>query len=454
VAIKGTATGMARNVDRVQLASGLYLADITDAVGVTSWDFRVGAVAEFTFPAVDRGRELSRRGLLREGVTLKWDGENWQIAVVERDYKGDDIWLNFTARSRLARRLRNMGGDGKAVKKETPQSFIGRAVKKAGGAALVEPGAGRVQIVQKRGESVLDVIGNIASDTGVEWVEHGNTFYVGTPWWAFKEDLGLPTWAARADGTVTDIGSNVLSVLTLSTRSSLDDRKNAAEAQLTVEAATGAKVRPWHKVNLSRAADADDGLWLVSDVTFDEVSGSADLSLVRPLKSSPKKGSTPSSDSSQLGSDGTSATIADLDDIDGWIKGYDKVWPRCSRTPKQAVAWALVKAAPPNNTWGQRLCLNFVSQAFGKNNLGGGQASFVWDKAPASAIKSPGDTSPPAGALVVWGVGAGQGAGHIGISIGGGKMVNASGGRVFIASIAGFTSDYKGAMTPSFWTGG
>jgi hypothetical protein len=53
VAIKGTATGMARSVDRVQLASGLYLADITDAVGVTSWDFRVGAVSEFTFPAVE-----------------------------------------------------------------------------------------------------------------------------------------------------------------------------------------------------------------------------------------------------------------------------------------------------------------------------------------------------------------------------------------------------------------
>ncbi len=298
MAIKGTATGMARSVDRVQLASGLYLADITDAVGVTSWDFQTGAVSEFTFPAVDRNRELSKRGLLREGVTLKWDGENWQIAVVERDYRGDDIWLNFTARSRLARRLRNMTGSGKSTEKDTPQAFIGRAVKKAGGAALVEPGAGRMRIVQKRGESVLDVIGNIASDTGVEWVEHGNKFYVGTPWWAFKEDLGLPTWAARADGTVTDIGSNVLSVLTLSTRSSMDDRRNAAEAQLTVEAATGAKVRPWHKVNLSRAADADDGLWLVSDVTFDEVSGSADLSLVRPLKSSPKKGSTPSSTAS------------------------------------------------------------------------------------------------------------------------------------------------------------
>lgn len=448
MAIKGTATGMARNVDRVQLASGLYLADITDAVGVTSWDFRVGAVSEFTFPAVDRNRELSKRGLLREGVTLKWDGENWQIAVVERDYRGDDIWLNFTARSRLARRLRNMTGSGKSTEKDTPQAFIGRAVKKAGGAALVEPGAGRMRIVQKRGESVLDVIGNIASDTGVEWVEHGNKFFVGTPWWAFKEDLGLPTWAARADGTVTDIGSNVLSVLTLSTRSSLDDRKNAAEAQLTVEAATGAKVRPWHKVNLSRAADADDGLWLVSDVTFDEVSGSADLSLVRPLKSSPKKGSTASSDSSQLGSDGTSATIADLDEIKGWIKGADKVWPRCTRTPRQYVAWALGQV---NQPFGNNLCLAWVSIAVsGSQGRGGLYAKYVWEKAPASAVKSPGDTSPPAGAIVVWGPPTGGNAGHIGISIGGGKFISATGGRVQILSIAGFGS-YYGAMTPSFY---
>ena len=446
--IKGTAKRM--SVPRVSLAAdgSRPLVDISENVGVASWDFRVGAVSEFSFPAVDRNRELMNRGLLREGVTLWWDGNVWQIAVVERDYKGDDIWLNFTARSRLARRLRNMAGDGKVVKKETPQSFIGRAVKKAGGAALVEPGAGRVQIVQKRGESVLDVIGNIASDTGVEWVEHGNTFYVGTPWWAFKEDLGLPTWTARADGTLPDIGDRVLSALTLSTRSSLDDRKNAAEAQMTVEIATGAKVRPWHKVNLTRADDADQGLWLVSDVTFDEVSGSADLSLVRPLKSSPKKGSTASSDSNSLSSDGTSATIADLDEKDGWIQGADKVWPRCTRTPRQYTAWALGQI---NQPFGNNLCLAWVSIAVsGSQGRGGLYAKYVWEKAPASAVKSPGDTSPPAGAIVVWGPPTGGNAGHIGISIGGGKFISATGGRVQILSIAGFGS-YYGAMTPSFY---
>lgn len=290
MAIKGTVKNAARVVERVQLASGLYVADISDAVGVTSWDFRVGNVSEFTFPAVDHNRELMSRGLLREGVTLRWDGQAWQIAAVERDYKGDDIWLQFTARSRLARRLRNMTGP-KTWEKATPEQVLSSLVKKAGGRAVVEPGAGRMRIRQSRNQSVLDLIGSIASDTGVEWVEHGNTFYVGTPWWAFKGNTNLPTWSARADGTVTDIGSNVLSVLNLSSRSSLDDRRNAAEASITVEAATGVKVRPWHRVDLSRADDADNGIWLVSDVTFDEVSGSADLSLQRPLKSSPKKAS-------------------------------------------------------------------------------------------------------------------------------------------------------------------
>lgn len=288
--VRGSMTDASRTVvDGVQLASGMYLADITDAIGVTRWDFRVGAVSEFSFPAVDRNRQLSKRGLLREGVTLRWDGDAWQIAAVERDYKGEDIWLNFTARSRLARRLRNMTGK-RSAEKSTPQAFIGAAVKKAGGLALVEPGAGSMRIVQKRDESVLDVIASIASDTGVEWVEHGNTFFVGTPWWAFQGNTNLPTWSVRTDGRESGFGRS-LSMLSLSSRSSLDDRRNAAEASMTVEAATGSQVRPWHRVDVSRADAEDNGIWLVSDVTFDETAGSADLSLQRPLKSSPKKAS-------------------------------------------------------------------------------------------------------------------------------------------------------------------
>ena len=290
--IGGTETGMARVVDGVKLASGLYLADITDAVGVAAFDYRTGAVPEFTFDAVDRDRKLSARGLLREGTTLKYEADTWQIAAVERTYKGADIWLTFTARSRLARRLRNMTGP-KTWEKATPEQVISSLVKKAGGTAVVEPGAGRMRIRQSRNQSVLDLIGSIASDTGVEWVEVDGVIYVGTPWWAWKDDAtGLPTWTARVDGVLPDIGAGrELAVLDFNSRSSLDDRKNAAEAQLTVEVKQGSRVRPWNLVTIRKADDADNGSWLVNGVGFDEVSGSASIDLLRPLKSSPKKAS-------------------------------------------------------------------------------------------------------------------------------------------------------------------
>ena len=440
--VRGSMTDASRTVvDGVQLASGMYLADITDAIGVTRWDFRVGAVSEFSFPAVDRNRQLSKRGLLREGVTLRWDGDAWQIAAVERDYKGEDIWLNFTARSRLARRLRNMTGK-RSAEKSTPQAFIGAAVKKAGGLALVEPGAGSMRIVQKRDESVLDVIASIASDTGVEWVEHGNTFFVGTPWWAFQGNTNLPTWSVRTDGRESGFGRS-LSMLSLSSRSSLDDRRNAAEASMTVEAATGSQVRPWHRVDVSRADAEDNGIWLVSDVTFDETAGSADLSLQRPLKSSPKKASQGQSNNGSIGDGG------DLSSLDGeWIQGADKVWPRCTVTPRQYVARAL---SVVGQGYEVDRCLRWVSEMLsGAAGLGGDYARYVWERAPASAIKSPGDTSPPIGAIVVWSAPTGGGAGHIGISVGGGRFISATGGRVVELGIAGFGS-YYGAMTPSFY---
>ena len=125
----GTETGLARLVDGVNLASGLWLADITDAIGVATFDYRTGAVPEFTFDAVDRDRKLSRRGLLREGTTLTYEGDVWQVAAVERSYKGDDIWLTFTARSRLSRRLRNVTGP-KSAEKSTPQAWITAQVRR------------------------------------------------------------------------------------------------------------------------------------------------------------------------------------------------------------------------------------------------------------------------------------------------------------------------------------
>ena len=430
----GGGTGFARSSDRILLRDKVRLADITDGVGSVAWDFAVGQVAEMSFPAVDVGGRLAAAGLLTAGTTLTYEAAPWQVAAVERDYRRPDVWVTVTARSQLARRLRNMVGPDKSDGKVTPQQWITTRARKAGAQTVrVQAGASRRVITQKRNESVLAVIESLASDTGTEWVEYDGCLYVGTAWWALH-DLGLREWVAPLDGPRY---ADDLAVAGLTTRSSIDDRQEAATATLTVESATGIQVRPWQRVRLLGADQADNGLWLVTQNTWDDSTPSATITLSRPLKSSPKKGST---------------GIGSTDDpsaLDGeWIQGADRVWPHCTRTPRQYVAWARGQLGQGFRNNG---CLAWVSIAVsGTEGRGGYYARYVWEKAPASAVKSPGNTSPPIGAIVVWGPPTGGGAGHVGISVGGGRFISATGGRVVELSIAGFGS-YYGAMTPSFY---
>lgn len=430
----GGGTGFARSSQRILLRDGVRLADVTDGVGSVAWDYAVGAVAEMSFPAVDVGGRLAAAGLLTAGTTLTYEAAPWQVAAVERDYRRPDVWVTVTARSQLARRLRNMVGPDKSDGKVTPQQWITTRARKAGAQTVrVQAGASRRVITQKRNESVLAVIESLASDTGTEWVEYDGCLYVGTAWWALH-DLGLREWVAPLDGPRY---ADDLAVAGLTTRSSIDDRQEAATATLTVESATGIQVRPWQRVRLVGADQADNGLWLVTQNTWDDSTPSATITLSRPLKSSPKKGST---------------GIGSTDDpsaLDGeWIQGADRVWPHCTRTPRQYVAWARGQLGQGFRNNG---CLAWVSIAVsGTEGRGGYYARYVWEKAPASAVKSPGNTSPPIGAIVVWGPPTGGGAGHVGISVGGGRFISATGGRVVELSIAGFGS-YYGAMTPSFY---
>jgi len=285
----GGGTGFARSSQRILLRDGVRLADVTDGVGSVAWDYAVGAVAEMSFPAVDVGGRLAAAGLLTAGTTLTYEAAPWQVAAVERDYRRPDVWVTVTARSQLARRLRNMVGPDKSDGKVTPQQWITTRARKAGAQTVrVQAGASRRVITQKRNESVLAVIESLASDTGTEWVEYDGCLYVGTAWWALH-DLGLREWVAPLDGPRY---ADDLAVAGLTTRSSIDDRQEAATATLTVESATGIQVRPWQRVRLVGADQADNGLWLVTQNTWDDSTPSATITLSRPLKSSPKKGST------------------------------------------------------------------------------------------------------------------------------------------------------------------
>lgn len=450
-AVSGAASGMAgtpRGSDLITLSNGLSLADIGDVFGAVTWDFGEGKVSEFSVPAVDLDGVLSKRGLLKAGVTLTYQGERWEVAAVERDYKGADTWLTFTARSQLARRLRTMTGPDKAVD-VTPATWITSRVKKAGGVALVEPGAKRRTVVQKRSQSVLAVIEALASDTGVSWVEFDGRVFVGTPWWAFQGRTNLPVWQASARG-VDMLGSRVLDAVGFNARSSLDDRKDAQTADLLVTAKSGVGLRPWHRVEVVHADEQDRGLWLVSNVAFAEGDPGAKVSLTRPLKSSPKKGSQGATPTDPAGIDGS------LGGDSGWIEGADRVFSGCVRSPRQYVELAVSRKGSyyePNH------CARWVGAMTGAR-VGNAWAYYTRSRGPKSK-----DANPPRGSIVVWkptgpgdgspewsGAGHGSIWGHVGIALGDGTFISATGGSVVVQSIAqwGVGDGYYGACAPSY----
>lgn len=270
----------------VTLRDGRTVATVTDAVTTMTLDYRVGAVAEMRIGMVDRDGVLVDRGILQSGTQLAFDGEKFEVAAVDTQYVADGLLAEFGARSGLGRRLRNMMGP-ETTGNVTPGHWISQKVAKAGGRAVVEAGARRRTIVQKRDESVLDVIAALAGDTSTEWVEVGGVVFVGTGWWALQGGTGLPMWPLSVGRTADT------AVTALATRSSTDDRTEAASASVEVPHSVGARWRPWHRVTLSGAAGQDNGVWLIQDVTFGvDESSTVTATLTRPRKSSPTKGST------------------------------------------------------------------------------------------------------------------------------------------------------------------
>lgn len=86
-------------------------------------------------------------------------------------------------------------------------------------------------------------------------------------------------------------------------------------------------------------------------------------------------------------------------------------------TPTQAI-----KNAVATTRYAVGMCDNFVAKMYGYSSSGYATAASHWAGIPVTE-KHPGDTNPPAGALVFWSGGS-SGAGHVAISTGGGNIIS------------------------------
>lgn len=127
----------------------------------------------------------------------------------------------------------------------------------------------------------------------------------------------------------------------------------------------------------------------------------------------------------------------------------DEMLPRGYSNPRsaeRAVQWALGQVGVTRDNG---YCLRFVNLAFGRPS-GPPSAHLVWGHAPPRLRHRSGP--PPRGALVVWSSAIGGGHGHIGVSLGNGRMVSTTSGPVSVLKIRTYSPGaYLGWLPPYFY---
>ena len=253
-------------------------------------DFQTGSVAELTITAADPTNVLDGSPIASLGTTVTMTDDpagSWEVGSIDAVYAAGITWT-YRCRSKLAKNLRTRFKTGAEVK-VSPTEWVTRRVKEAGGTVVAQPSQKRVAIGQggkQDRQSVLDVIGNMAGELEWAWVEHGNTFYFGDPYWALQGGTGLPTWP------VTWKSNPASDALAMSVNLSDDDTETAGTLDLSLPNGYGRRVRPWHRIQL-KDAGRYSGTWLVDSVSYrdDDVSA-VDVSCSLPRKPAKKGGST------------------------------------------------------------------------------------------------------------------------------------------------------------------
>lgn len=397
-------------------------ADLADVVTEATLNLSVGQVAELQIKALSPN--AAKRAATLKGATLGWDSARWDISAVSANAATASV--DLFARSRLARRLRRhyrVVGEHKVQ----PDQWITRVVQGAGGHAIVQRATQRAAIPEDKRQSLWDAIAGLCSDMNWDWVEYGGTVIAGRPSWAAAGGPGLPTWPVTWH---EDPASDALDA-TLSLTD--DSPRSAGSGDLALPWPVARRIRVWHRVRLA-GFGAWDGMWLVDAISISNDGTSPATVTVRQPRAS---ADDPPRESS-------STTGTSVDDVRSLLPSGYRLW----RSPAAAVAAAQRDIGRGGTS---RRCLEFVGTWYGGMSRGMQLAIDVWRQAP-DRMKHPRDTSAPLGALVCWGTGLGA-AGHIALSIGGGRMITTgvNGGRVAQMRIADYSpSNYLGWMPPYF----
>lgn len=258
-----TSAGKATDTDLTSRTTGIQLSSRTGSIAEL--------VVKWTADSMPQAHQLVQRGAM---ITV--DGRRYQVGRRERVVRPDgSVDVVLRCRSRLAKKLRTEYVV-RAVKGISNPQWVKRAVKDAGGRAIVGESTVRAVVTQRGGSersSTLKVIDSLASELG----------------WIWAEADGLVTYASGFD-IVEGIVPVAATTVDLAAGAGIQwsswdsDDASSAKAGGTLELPAGSPIDPMTILKLTGAA-GDNGAWLVDTVTEDKFTNAPmQVTVTRPRR--------------------------------------------------------------------------------------------------------------------------------------------------------------------------
>lgn len=392
--------------------------NLVEAVTAASVSLSTSEVTQLDLAIVDDDRfTLLRSGLFAPGTThtrgsrLDYRDLRLEVRAVELAARGADHAIRVTARSLGAGNLKR--ARGAAVRKGlSPTQFAGLEAKAAGLAFVGQPSAERKAVARKTGETSWDVCQRLASELGYLCFEAAGVLHFGRPTWLAEHGKALRvTWrGARTDNALDAVPT---------CRRTGDNARRLAEVTAQLRGSLGEDARPGMALVLA-GVPTFEGRYLVDSVGFSLAEDTAaDVTATTPVNPKPEPPAKPAKSSPGPGRSSTADAEADTG----------------RRTARRFVAVALEQAGDRYIYGAEAAATDADPNAFDCSELVQWAAAragveFVDGSAAQIAACKPvtvAEAIRTRGALLYH-------PGHIAISLGNGKTIEAANSRVGVVS--------------------
>ena len=249
--------------------------NVADSVTSATLSLSSSEATQLDLTLIDEGWEVLRSGLFSAGTPTKagsrcdYGDLDLEVRAIEVAPRGVDNALRITARSLGVGKLKR--ARGALIRKNlTPSQFVKLEAKRAGLKCIAQPSPKRKAIARQTGkdaETSWDTCQRLAKELGYVCFEAADVLYFGQPTWLTRRTKEL---RVEWKGKNTDDAIDALPTC----RRSGDDRKNVATVEAMLRGDLGEDARPGMALILD-GVPTFDGRYMVDDVVLPLAEGAA-----------------------------------------------------------------------------------------------------------------------------------------------------------------------------------